>query len=255
MADPSLAGDSLSGDTMSVWLMFLLSVVVLQVSVLCTTIYLHRALTHRGLDVHPVLAFLMHLHINLFTGISPRQWVAVHRKHHHFSDKEGDPHSPYLLGLWHVFFGNALYYRNEANNTATVRKYTPDYKGTLIDRLPLLHGWGILGGLALFLLAFGWAWGLAWFLFHAVAYIFLNASINSLCHMVGYRNYDNLATNLRSVAWLTGGEGLHNNHHEFPSAAQFSMKRGEFDPAWPVIRLLEVIGLAKVKRIQIAKAA
>jgi stearoyl-CoA desaturase (delta-9 desaturase) len=235
--------------------MILITVAVLQVSVLCTTIYLHRALTHRGLEVHPALAFLMHLHITLFTGISPREWVAVHRKHHQFSDKEGDPHSPYLLGLWNVFFGNAFYYRNEANNAATVRKYTPDYRGTVIDRFPFLNGWGLLGGLGLFFAAFGWAWGLGLFAFHAVAYIFLNASINSLCHMLGYRNFDNLATNLQSIAFLTGGEGLHNNHHEYPSAAQFSMKRGEIDPAWPVIRLMEALGLAKVKRLTVAKAA
>jgi stearoyl-CoA desaturase (delta-9 desaturase) len=154
-----------------------------------------------------------------------------------------------------VLFGNALYYRKEASNPAIVRKYTPDYRGTAIDRLPILVGWGILGGLGLFLLAFGWAWGLAWFLFHAVAYIFLNASINSLCHMVGYRNFDNLATNITLISWLTGGEGLHNNHHEFPSAARFAMKSGEFDPSWPIIRTMEAVGLAKVKRTPIAKAA
>jgi stearoyl-CoA desaturase (delta-9 desaturase) len=235
--------------------MLLITVVIMQISVFCTTIYLHRVLTHRGLELHPIMSFLMHLHITLFTGISPREWVAVHRKHHQFSDEQGDPHSPYLLGLWKVFFWNALYYRKEANNAATVRKYTPDYKGTVLDKLPILVGWGILGGLGLFLLAFGWAWGLAFFVFHSVGYIFLNASINSLCHMVGYRNFDNLATNIRPIAWLTGGEGLHNNHHEFPSAARFSMRPGEFDPAWLFIRMMEMMGLAKVKRLPIAKAA
>jgi stearoyl-CoA desaturase (delta-9 desaturase) len=54
---------------------------------------------------------------------------------------------------------------------------------------------------------------------------------------------------------MTGGEGLHNNHHEFPSAAKFAAKRSEFDPAWPMIRLLEIFGLAKVKPQPIAKAA
>jgi stearoyl-CoA desaturase (Delta-9 desaturase) len=93
------------------------------------------------------------------------------------------------------------------------------------------------------------------FAFQAVGYVFLNASINSLCHMIGYRNFDNLATNIQWIAVLTGGEGLHNNHHEYPSSAQFSMKRGEFDPAWPLIRIMEVLGLAKVKRVPLAKAA
>jgi len=73
--------------------------------------------------------------------------------------------------------------------------------------------------------------------------------------MVGYRNYDNLATNLQFLAFLTGGEGLHNNHHEFPSSARFSMKRREIDPAWVVIRVLETFGLARVRPEPIAKAA
>src|SRR5260370_40822126 len=73
--------------------MTLITVGILQLSVLFTTIYLHRSQCHRGLDLHPFVGTLMHLHLALFTGITPREWVAVHRKHHHFSDKEGDPHS------------------------------------------------------------------------------------------------------------------------------------------------------------------
>ena len=239
---------------MSFLWMFAITVVILQVSVFVTTIYLHRAMCHRGLDLHPVLANLMHLHLTLFTGIVPREWVAVHRKHHHFSDKEGDPHSPYLLGLWHVFFGNFFYYRNEIRNEATVRKYTPDYKPDLIDYIPFT-GYGAYAGLAIFMLLFGWAWGLAAWGFHVVAYILLNSSINSICHMIGYRNYDNLATNHQIIALMTAGEGLHNNHHEYPSSARFALKGCEIDPAWPVIWLLERLGLAHVREQSLATAA
>jgi stearoyl-CoA desaturase (delta-9 desaturase) len=73
--------------------------------------------------------------------------------------------------------------------------------------------------------------------------------------MVGYRNFENLATNIQWLAFLTGGEALHNNHHEQPTAAHFAMKRGEWDPAWLVIRLLEGVGLATIKRRPVAKAA
>ncbi|HEX5430900.1 MAG TPA: fatty acid desaturase [Bryobacteraceae bacterium] len=234
--------------------MFLITLGILQVSVFLTTIYLHRAMCHRGLDLHPVVANLMHLELSLFTGIVPREWVAVHRKHHHFSDREGDPHSPYLLGLWQVLFGNYFLYRKEIRNGTTIRKYTPDYRPDLIDRIPLIR-FGVVGGLAIFIVMFGWAWGLAAWSFHVVGYILLNSSINSLCHMLGYRNYDNLATNIRLIAWMTGGEGLHNNHHEYPSSAKFALKRKEFDPAWPVICLLERFGLARVKPEPLAKAA
>ncbi len=241
---------------MSILTMFLITIGILQVSVFLTTIYLHRAMCHRGLELNPVLANLMHLQLSLFTGIVPRQWVAVHRKHHHFSDREGDPHSPYLLGLWHVFFGNFFYYKYEIRNEATIRKYTPDHRPDLIDRLPIFrHGYAAYLGMGVFMLMFGLPWGLAMWSFHGVAYILLNSSINSICHMIGYRNYDNLATNHQLIALLTGGEGLHNNHHEYPSSAKFALKTREIDPAWPVIWTLEHLGLARVKEKSIATAA
>ncbi len=239
---------------MSLLWMFVITVVILQTSVFFTTIYLHRALCHRGLELHPAVGTLMHLELALFTGIVPREWVAVHRKHHHFSDREGDPHSPYIYGLWSVLFGNYFYYNRELKNKTTVVKYTPDYKPDLLDRIPYIRI-GAWAGLGIFMLMFGWAWGAAAWAFHGLAYILLNSSINSLCHMVGYRNYDNLATNIPLIALLTGGEGLHNNHHEFPSSAKFATKGNEFDPAWPVIRLLEILRLARVRPEPLAKAA
>ncbi|MBM3775578.1 MAG: hypothetical protein FJW37_10510 [Acidobacteria bacterium] len=239
---------------MSFLWMCVITLAVLQLSVLFTTIYLHRAKTHRGLELHPAVGLIMHLELSLFTGLVPREWVAVHRKHHHFSDQEGDPHSPYLHGMWTVLFGNALLYRKEAADPATIRKYTPDWKNDLLDRIPGTR-FGALAGLAIFCLMFGPAWGLAAFLVHAVAYILLNSTINSVCHMVGYRNFDNTATNLQWVAYLTGGEGLHNNHHEYPTSARFSVRGREVDPAWPVIRLLERLRLAKVKPLPMAAAA
>ncbi|MCC7236144.1 MAG: fatty acid desaturase [Bryobacterales bacterium] len=240
---------------MEVWLMLLITVVIMQISVFCTTIFLHRGLTHKGLEIREPLATLMHLHICLFTTIVPREWVAVHRKHHQFSDKEGDPHSPYLEGLWRVLFGNVFYYRRAANDPSNIRKYTPDYKPTLIDLIPGQAYVGLILGMSLFVLMFGWAWGIGLYIGQGITYIFLNASINSICHMIGYRNWENKATNLKSLAFLTAGEALHNNPHEYPTAAHFAMKGAEFDPAWPIIRLFEGIGLIRVKRTPIAKAA
>ena len=240
---------------MEVWLMLLITLVILQISVFCTTIYLHRGLTHKGLEVSTPLATLMHLHLSLFTAIVPREWVAVHRKHHQFSDKEGDPHSPYREGLYRVLFGNVFYYRRAASDLPTVRKYTPDYGGTIIDKVPGQARVGLFCGMAIFVLMFGWAWGIGLYVAHGITYIFLNASINSICHMVGYRNFDNKATNMRSIALLTGGEGLHNNHHEYPTSAHFAMKGMEFDPAWPIIKFFEGIGQIRVKRLPVARAA
>lgn len=239
---------------MDVFWMLLITCTILQVSVFLTTIYLHRTVTHRSLELHPVLASLMHLEIALFTGITPREWAAVHRKHHHHSDEPGDPHSPKIFGMWHVLFGNFFYYKREAHNAATVNKYTPDYRPDWVDRIPFIR-FGVLGGLAIFCLMFGWKLGLIAWVFHVVGYILLNSAVNSLGHTLGYKNYDNGATNLQSLALVTGGEGLHNNHHQYPTSARFSQRPGEIDLAWPVIRLLEKLGLASVKPEAIAKAA
>ena len=238
-----------------VW-MAVITFVILQMSVFATTIYLHRCVTHRGLQLHPAVEFLMHLELLLFTGIIPREWAAVHRKHHHHSDEEGDPHSPRVFGMWTVLFGNYFLYRKETKNAATLRKYTPDYHPDPLDNLPgWMQHYAVFGGLAIFMLMFGWAWGLAAWGTHIVLYILLNSSINSLCHMIGYRNFDNLATNIQLLALFTGGEGLHNNHHEFPTSARFALRGREIDLAWPIVQLLERCGLAKINRLPIAKAA
>jgi stearoyl-CoA desaturase (delta-9 desaturase) len=241
---------------MSLLWMAVITFAILQSSVFATTIYLHRSITHKGVELHPAVRFLMHLELMLFTGILPREWAAVHRKHHHHSDEVGDPHSPRVLGLWTVLFGNYFLYKKEANNKATLNKYTPDYHPDLLDYLPtFIQNYSIFLGLGIFMLMFGWAWGLTAWAIHIVAYVLLNSSINSLCHMIGYRNFDNLATNIQLIALLTGGEGLHNNHHEYPTSARFALRGREIDLAWPVIQLLEKCGLATVNRLPIAKAA
>ena len=239
---------------MSLLWMAIITLAILQLSVFFTTIYLHRCKTHRGLELHPVVGTLMHLELSLFTGVLPREWAAVHRKHHHFSDEKGDPHSPYIYGMWTVLFGNYFFYKKEANDPAVVAKYTPDWKNDILDTMPGMH-YAALGGMAIFMLMFGPWWGAAAWVTHAVLYVLLNSAINSVCHMVGYRNFANKATNLQWIALLTAGEGLHNNHHEYPTSARFALRGHEIDLAWPVIRLLEMLNLAKVKPLPIARAA
>src|SRR3712207_9150065 len=74
----------------------LVGLVLAEVATLITTIYLHRVLSHKAIRLHPALTLLMRLGTWMLTSISPREWVAVHRKHHNFSDVEGDPHSPHI---------------------------------------------------------------------------------------------------------------------------------------------------------------
>ena len=223
------------------------SALVTQVTVFSTTIYLHRCATHKALDLHPVVAWIFRLALWITTGLSTREWVAVHRKHHAFTEVEGDPHSPHLAGFWSVQLGNVFHYIREARNPETIERYARDIKDDAWDRR--LFRSGILGpavGIVGLCLVLGLGWGLLAAATHLFMYVFvLSSSINGLCHYLGYRNFDNTATNLRFIALLTGGEGLHNNHHGYPRSPKFSFRPSEIDPSWPLIRLLIALKLAQ----------
>jgi stearoyl-CoA desaturase (delta-9 desaturase) len=228
-------------------LSILVSLIVVQMAVFATTIYLHRSATHRGLILHPRIALLFRAVLWLTTGIVTREWVAVHRKHHAHTDEDGDPHSPWLEGFWPVQLGNVFFYIRAARRKEIVDKYASDIKPDAWDRWLFDHGAaGLLVGTVILCLTLGLGWGLLAAALHAFLYVgVLSPSVNGLCHYVGYKNYENTATNIRIVALLTGGEGLHNNHHGRPRRPKFSERRGEFDPAWPVISLLTRLGLAR----------
>ena len=102
---------------------------------MATTVYLHRALAHRALALRPAAEHLFRFVVWVTTGIRPRQWVAVHRKHHAFTDVEGDPHSPVLNGWVKVQLQNVAMYRREANNPETMARYAKDLPPTTADRL------------------------------------------------------------------------------------------------------------------------
>ena len=221
--------------------------VLIQVAVFSTTIFLHRTATHRALTLHPAVAWLFRLSLWLTTGIATKEWVAVHRKHHAFTDQEGDPHSPMLMGFWSVQLGNVFHYVKEAKNKDVVERYARDIQEDVWDRLFFNHGIaGLVVGIAALCAVLGLGWGMLAAGVHAVMYVFvLSSSINGLCHHVGYKNFDNTATNLRLLALVTGGEGLHNNHHGYPRSPKFSFRTSEIDPAWPLIKLLISLRLAK----------
>lgn len=234
------------------------AVALIQTAVFSTTIFLHRTAAHRALVLHPAVAWAFRCALWITTGISTREWVAVHRKHHAFTDEEGDPHSPYIEGFWSVQLGNVFLYVKEAKNADVLEKYAKDIKEDGWDRRLFRHGLlGPLVGTAALCFAIGLWPGLLAATLHGVIYVFvLSSSINGLCHQVGYKNFHNTATNLRFLALLTGGEGLHNNHHGVPRSPKFSFKPSEFDPAWPVIKLLTALRLAQpYKTIDGAQAA
>jgi stearoyl-CoA desaturase (delta-9 desaturase) len=219
-----------------------------QLAFFVTTVYLHRALAHRALALSPATAAVFRVLTWVLTGIRPRQWVAVHRKHHAFTDVEGDPHSPLVYGFLAVQLGNVVLYRRSARDPATVARYARDLPPTRADRLLFDHAVVGLGlGFASLWAVLGLELALVAAAVHAVLYLEGSSAINAVGHRFGRRPYDNLARNNQWLAWLVAGEGLHNNHHAAPTAACLALSPGEVDPGHFLVRLLVGARLAVVR--------
>jgi stearoyl-CoA desaturase (delta-9 desaturase) len=183
--------------------------------------------------------------------MTTKQWVAVHRKHHQNTDVEGDPHSPHVFGIWNLVFGGVKYYNRAGSDAGMVMKYGMGTPKDWIERKLYTphHRLGILLMLVIDLLLFGpWGfvvWGvqMLWIPFWAAGFI------NGAGHWWGYRNSEtnDKSTNLVPVGIWIGGEELHNNHHADIANPKFSRKPWEFDIGWFYIRILSMLGLAKVR--------
>src|SRR5204863_9765587 len=128
------------GNVSSLWIVPLMAVGLTQIAVIAPSTYLHRLLAHRSLTVHPAADVVFRAILWLTTGQDRREWVAVHRKHHAFTDRDGDPHSPRLRGFWRVQFLNAYYYMREAQNPETIRRFASDIREDRLDRA--VFSWG-----------------------------------------------------------------------------------------------------------------
>jgi stearoyl-CoA desaturase (delta-9 desaturase) len=227
---------------------FVVAVVLSQVALLCTTVFLHRALSHRAISLSSPVRGVFRVLVWLMTGIRPRQWVAVHRKHHAFTDVEGDPHSPVLLGFWRVQLTNPVLYRKVARDSEVTKRYAKDLPADRWDRLLFDHALVGLGlGVALLFFAFGWQIALMAAALHTVLYLAINAAVNAVGHTFGRQAYDNSATNNHWLAWLAAGEGWHNNHHAAPTSAKLGLARGQLDPGWWLIQALAHTGQARIR--------
>ncbi len=231
---------------------------VSQVATLATTVWLHRGLAHRALSVRGPLTFFFRVVVWLTTGMKPREWVAVHRKHHAFTDTEQDPHSPAVSGVMRVQVTNAAMYRRVARDPDTVARYAKDLAPDRWDTVLFDRAWLGLGlGITLLIVLLGPVYGVVAAVFHMTYYLWMSGAVNALGHHFGRRPYDNSATNLQWLAFLSGGEGLHNNHHAAPTSARFALHRGEIDLGWIAIRVFRMLGQVKVRldKVKLTAAA
>ena len=229
----------------------LYTLIATHITIACVTLYLHRSQAHRSVVFHPAIEHFMRAWLWLTTGMVTRQWVAIHRKHHRYSDREGDPHSPWVYGIWQVLFRGAMLYHEASKDKDMVGTYGRGTPADWLERnIYSAHsrlGIGIL--LVLNTLVFGW-WGpVIWLVQMAWIPFWAAGVVNGLAHWWGYRNGEtrDLSRNISPWGIVIGGEELHNNHHLAPASARLSQRWWEFDIGWMYICILKTLRLATVK--------
>jgi stearoyl-CoA desaturase (delta-9 desaturase) len=235
------------------WQVFAFTMLVTHITIASVTIFLHRCQAHRALELHAIPSHFFRFWLWLTTGQVTKEWAAIHRKHHAKCETEEDPHSPVTRGIKKVLLEGAELYRAESKNLETMQKYGHGTPDDWIERkLYTGRSWmGIVLMLFIDILLFGvvgvsvWAVQMLWIPVTAAGII------NGIGHYWGYRNYDcvDASTNIIPFGILIGGEELHNNHHTFGTSAKLSSKWYEFDIGWMYIRCMEIIGLAKVRKL------
>jgi len=224
------------------------------------TVGFHRLFTHKSFEARRPLKIALALIGSLSFQGSLIGWVADHRRHHQFTERDEDPHTPKrppgqplgrLRGFFHAHVGWLFEHASQSRE-----KYAPDLLADrdllLIDRLfvpccivtlavPFGIGYAITGrftgGLALFL----WAGVLRVGLLHHMSW-----STNSVCHMFGRRSFEtpDASRNFAPLAMLSMGESWHNAHHAFPAMARHGCDRHQFDSSAMIIRVFERLGWA-----------
>jgi stearoyl-CoA desaturase (Delta-9 desaturase) len=225
------------------------------------TVGFHRHLTHRSFKTSPALRGVLAVLGSVAIEGPVISWVADHRKHHTYSDQEGDPHSPHvghegglrgaLRGLAHAHVGWLFIHTHRGARNRYARDLVNDPIVSFVDRTFVFWalsglvvafglGYAIGGTLDAALTALLWGGAVRMLVVHHVTY-----SINSLCHFFGRQRFPT-GDESRNLLWLalpTFGESWHNNHHAFPTSAFHGMRRWEIDPSAIVIRTLEKLGL------------
>lgn len=234
------------------WGYVLVALALTHVTIVSVTVFLHRHQAHRALELHAIPSHFFRFWLWLTTGMVTKEWAAIHRKHHAKCETAEDPHSPQVKGIRKVLWEGAELYREESKNLETLERYGHGTPDDWLERNVYKHSMlGVSLMLIINVLLFGvigltiWAVQMIWIPFWAAGVI------NGLGHFWGYRNFDCADASTNLVPWgiIVGGEELHNNHHSFAASAKMSAKWYEFDIGWMYIRILEIGGLAKARRV------
>jgi stearoyl-CoA desaturase (Delta-9 desaturase) len=243
------------------WVDLVLLVVLYVLTAIGNAVGFHRYFTHKSFETGPVVKGTLAILGSMAMQGPVTQWVTDHRKHHAFSDKEGDPHSPHvghgdgvggaIRGFFHAHVGWLFTLKGMERGREYGKDLYEDRLVRTIDRLyilwvlltlgiPFLAGYLVGGSVARGLEAMVWAGLLRIFLYQHATF-----SVNSICHMFGRKDYASRdeARNNWVVAALVLGEGWHNNHHAFPGSARHGLHRWQVDMSWILIRSLEKLGL------------
>jgi stearoyl-CoA desaturase (delta-9 desaturase) len=227
------------------------------------TIGYHRLFTHRAFDAPRPVRYVFAVLGSMSVQGPLIDWVADHRKHHAFTDTEGDPHSPHhdhgeglkgaLEGLWYAHMGWLFVTQGTAEKRRFARDLLDDPGMRRISRafpwlvllglaIPFALGFGLTGTLAGGLTALLWGGFVRIFMVHHVTW-----SVNSVCHFFGRRRFDtdDFSTNVLWLALPSLGESWHHNHHAFPRAAKQGLRWWEVDPSGLIILGMKKVGLAR----------
>jgi stearoyl-CoA desaturase (delta-9 desaturase) len=227
------------------------------INMLMITVGYHRGLAHGAVSLHPRLSWLV-VHLgNWLTGLDPKAWSVMHRMHHAYSDTPDDPHSPVQVGLLGIPLAQLRSY--ERVLVGLIRedpKYTRFAKGlhfelSWLNRrglwyLPyLLHlgiALAIAGSGAGILLAVCYYAGI-------MSHPIQGGLVNSLGHAWGGRNFETTddSRNNHLVAWLVGGEGFQNNHHQYPASPKFSYRAWEVDIGYGACLAMQRLGWLRIE--------
>lgn len=233
-------------------------------SLFSQTFFLHRYAAHKMFEMSKFWEKFFYMFTYITQGssyLSPRAYAILHRMHHAYSDTEKDPHTPHhSSNVFSMMWKTKKIYNDILNNrTESELRFTQNIpQWNLIERLGDSWYSRLMWGTAYVLYYVWFVPADMWYLFLLLPIHFLmgpvhGAIVNWSGHMYGYQNFDNndKSRNSLPMDFLMLGELFQNNHHKFPNKVNFGMKKFEFDPSYPVIKLLAILGIIRFKPVTV----